>query len=468
MKDIISIDIGSTYTKGIILKEDHGSLNIQSRFQCPTAENLSESFLSVLNELCQKKISEKSDIPDNFEIYTSSSAKGGLAICAIGLVPELTLSIAKLIALSAGARIVSEYSFKLNEEHIADLVQQKPDIILFSGGTDGGNEKYLIHNARVLGESDIQSTILYCGNNALHSKIRSTLKHKNLIITENVMPLINEINSEAAHNAIGNIFMDTIIQGKGLGRINEITGKEPIPTPKAVIDLVDAMYSNEIMDSFALIDMGGATTDCYSCINGLPKNDSVILRGIEEPHITRSVEGDLGMRVTARATADSCKDYIEKLILKKGLSIDGFNSYITQISSCHEYLPKNKREKDYDNILAQSAVHYSIHRHSGFFQKTYTPSGKRYLQKGKDLREIKYIIGTGGYLSKNPSPLFDAMGPIFTDNGHEILVPENPQYLSDSNYIFPLLGNCAANYSEGAAMCAYNALDKVTIHVEDQ
>jgi len=467
MKDIISIDIGSTYTKGISLKEDHGSLNVLSSYQTSTKDNLSESFSTVLSELCNKKISQKSDIPHETEIYTSSSAKGGLSICAIGLVPELTLSISKLVALSAGARITGEYTFKLNEDHITELQKSNPDIILFSGGTDGGNEEYLIYNARLLGQSDIESIILYCGNNALHPKIKDALKNKNLVITENVMPRINEMNPQGAHDAIRNIFMDTIVQGKGLGKINEITGKEPIPTPSALLNLVEALHQNEIMESFAIIDLGGATTDCYSSIDGMPKNDSIILRGIPEPHITRSVEGDLGMRVSAKATVESCKKFIDNLCDEKHLSKEGFLSHISHISSNHAYLPQKKREENYDEILAKAAVHYSLRRHSGFLQLTYTPSGKRYLQRGKDLRGVEYIIGTGGYLSKNPSPLNAAKGPIYADNGYEILVPENPQYLTDSSYIFPLLGNCAATYSEGAAICAKDALNKVPLSREN-
>lgn len=51
-----------------------------------------------------------------------------------------------------------------------------------------------------------------------------------------------------------------------------------------------------------LFDMGGATTDVYSAHREAPQAGTM-LRGLPEPEIKRSVEGDLGMRVSAQSTA---------------------------------------------------------------------------------------------------------------------------------------------------------------------
>jgi uncharacterized protein (TIGR01319 family) len=70
----------------------------------------------------------------------SSSAKGGLAVAAMGLVPSITLESAKVTAHSAGAKIAQYYSYKLNRHDIRALEDSPPDILLFTGGTDGGEE----------------------------------------------------------------------------------------------------------------------------------------------------------------------------------------------------------------------------------------------------------------------------------------------------------------------------------------
>ncbi|MCZ5770918.1 glutamate mutase L [Escherichia coli] len=70
----------------------------------------------------------------------SSSAKGGLAVAAMGLVPSITLETAKVTAHSAGAKIAQYYAYKLNRRDIRALEETQPDILLFTGGTDGGEE----------------------------------------------------------------------------------------------------------------------------------------------------------------------------------------------------------------------------------------------------------------------------------------------------------------------------------------
>ena len=95
-------------------------------------------------------------------LYTSS-AKGGLAVAALGLVPSITLETAKVTAHSAGAKIAQYYSYKLNRRDIQALEETQPDILLFTGGTDGGEESYGLNNARVLAESKLDCAIIYAG-----------------------------------------------------------------------------------------------------------------------------------------------------------------------------------------------------------------------------------------------------------------------------------------------------------------
>ena len=82
----------------------------------------------------------------------------------MGLVPSITLETAKVTAHSAGAKIAQYYSYKLNRRDIQALEETQPDILLFTGGTDGGEESYGLNNARVLAESKLDCAIIYAGN----------------------------------------------------------------------------------------------------------------------------------------------------------------------------------------------------------------------------------------------------------------------------------------------------------------
>ncbi|MCG8571886.1 MAG: glutamate mutase L, partial [Spirochaetes bacterium] len=83
MKKLVSIDIGSTYTKGILLQLDQGRASILQKKNVPTSiADLGQGFFEVYHTLVEEK-SENSEI----EVYFSSSAKGGLSIAAIGIVP---------------------------------------------------------------------------------------------------------------------------------------------------------------------------------------------------------------------------------------------------------------------------------------------------------------------------------------------------------------------------------------------
>ena len=46
-----------------------------------------------------------------------------------------------------------------------------------------------------------------------------------------------------------------------------------------------------------VIDVGGATTDIHSIARGDPANKGVIMAGLPEPYVKRTVEGDLGVRL---------------------------------------------------------------------------------------------------------------------------------------------------------------------------
>ena len=105
------------------------------------------------------------------EFLSCSSAAGGLRMIAIGLTKALTTKAAKEAVLGAGAKLIATYSYSLNKNDIRCIDEQVPDLVLLSGGTDGGDEKNIIRNAKLLGQSGLTSPIFIAGNKSAADEV---------------------------------------------------------------------------------------------------------------------------------------------------------------------------------------------------------------------------------------------------------------------------------------------------------
>lgn len=460
-KILISVDIGSTWTKAAKFAIENNKLELIERSSVPTTVfDLVEGFLDVLQKL---HLTEKEIkcLSENEALFFSSSAKGGLKIVVVGLVPEMSLHIGKLAACSAGGKVCAAYSYQLTNSDLQAITEINPDIILLCGGTDGGNEKYIKENAKKINNLSINPTIIYAGNRVLIDELPSILINKEFKITQNVMPEYGRLNIEPAQKEIQNVFLEKIIYGKGLDKIKSKFGITPVPTPYAVYNLIKSIGENiPEWNSFAVLDMGGATTDVYTFSEPFSAEPGQILRGIQEPKLKRTVEGDLGMRVSSKFVAELGKDWIEQQLSNASYSIEKFNNYVTKINSRTEYLPSiyDSEEIFFDKLIAEICVNQSIFRHSGSNQKVFTVNGPMYVQQGKNLELISKVIGSGGYLA------FSSIIPRFYKasytNDKKVLSPVKFTYYIDKSYMFPILGNLSFKYPSVSAFYAIENIEE--------
>ena len=94
------------------------------------------------------------------------------------------------------------------------------------------------------------------------------------------------------------------------------------------------------------------------------------------------------------------------------------------------------------------ATEIGMERHVGAIESVYTPMGIIYSQVGKDLMDIKYLIGTGGILvhSNNPEKILNA--GLFSNESPNFLKPVKPQILVDKSYILSAMGLLAESYPD--------------------
>jgi uncharacterized protein (TIGR01319 family) len=442
----LAIDFGSTNTKAVALDLAAGCLLGVAQAPSTIGTNIMLGLHAALDKL---QTTIRVDPLKADHILACSSAAGGLRMVAVGLVKQLTTKVAVEAALGAGAKIVGTFSYGLSDEDVKLLEQISPDIILLTGGTDGGDEKNLINNAQALAACKINSPIVVAGNKKVASKARSCIDSggKYAVVVPNVLPELDQINIEPAREAIREIFMRRIVHAKGLDQAQALVGDIIMPTPMAVLQgarlIAEGMPEEPGLGDLIVVDVGGATTNIHSVSHNIPSRPGAILKGLPEPFAKRTVEGDLGIRYNARAIFQIAGEKLlrEKLALLKGTpSQIPLEEITTYLSEHIDSLPRNEEESLVDIALANTAVDIATRRHAGRIEEVYFPTGKAWLQQGKDLTRTKYVIGTGGILAHGKDPSSVIKAASYDLHSPESLRPMNPEYLIDKKYILYAIG----------------------------
>lgn len=419
---ILAVDFGSTYTKATAI-DGRGVAGTAKAFTT-IGTDIREGLGKALAEL------EKQTGPAEYGVrLAASSAGGGLKMVAAGLVPGLTAKAALLAAESAGAKVVKTYAYELSAAEAGEIRAAAPDLVLLSGGTDGGNKEVVLANAKTLAETDGDFAVIVAGNKTAAEGALRALESggKRAVAVPNVMPRLGELDIMPARLAIRQLFMEKIVEAKGLGQAAKMMSLPIIPTPLAA--LLAAELLAEKIGSLAAVDIGGATTDVYSVCGGEPTKGGVLPKGLPEPFAKRSVEGDLGMRyslaslVEAPPQSAGCGDFLSKCARDP--------SYVPAAGSA---------DAELDAALCAKALAIAIRRHSGYLERVYTPLGETHYQFGKDLGDVKHLVGIGGALvyAGDPAGILDRALEAARESMR--LVPQKPGYLFDRKYIFGAMG----------------------------
>ncbi len=447
MRPYLLIDFGSTYTKMTAVDLDEARLLGTARAFTTVHDGLMLGYQNALQTLTQSlgKLEYEQQL-------ACSSAAGGLKMVAIGLVPELTGEAARLAALGAGARVVGSYGYQLTSAEIVEITNLQPDLILLTGGTDGGNRENLLKNAALLAKSELMVPIILAGNKTVAAEAEEILKEagKEVYRTTNVLPKLEQLQIEPAQQLIRELFLQRIIQAKGLQEIESRLTGLTMPTPAAALAaaqcLADGTSEIRGLGELMVLDVGGATTDVHSIAEGAPRETQVYWQGLREPRVKRTVEGDLGMRYTAPAVLESFG--IEVFISKTALSEAEIRAGVEQRATEVSFLPTTAAEMVLEEALGYFAIKGAVERHVGRLTVSYTSTGMVQIQNGKDLSHLGVVIGTGGVLASNPNAGKILQGAILESERFGILKPIAPRLLVDRDYLLPTLGLLAQSQPE--------------------
>ena len=453
------IDFGSTYTKIVAIDLDR-EIMVGYAQSCTTVDtDITVGLRNALGLL-------PSSIQDAAYVckLSSSSAAGGLGMVTIGLIPEISAEAARRSALGAGAKVVKVFSFKLSAKELQEIEQIRPDIILLAGGTDGGNHEVIIENARKLSQSALSCPIVVAGNKAAADEVGEILESggKAPLITDNVMPDVNVLDVEPARAMIRKVFIDRIIEAKGLNKAKEFVEGILMPTPTAVLKaaqlLAEGDGSEKGLGDLVVIDIGGATTDVHSIGWGNPVQAGVVHKGLPEPLAKRTVEGDLGIRYNAESILKLCGQ--QSIRKNAALPHPDLVQKLECLAQDVGYVPHSAEDLDLDFALASCAAQAAMERHSGSIETLWGPQGQYFLQHGKDLTPVEHLIGTGGIFIHHPRAGEILQRTVYSPEQPFSLRPQNPNLYTDARYCLFAVGLLAERYPQVALRVAKKYLKK--------
>ena len=448
MKAVLLIDFGSTYTKVTAVDLDTEEILGTSQSFTTIETDINDGLNNAV-----KLLREQIGDIEFSEQYACSSAAGGLKMVSIGLVPELTMKAAKMASLGAGAKVMKTYAYQLTEADLEEIDEINPDIVLLTGGIDGGNKEVIVYNAGVLAKSKRNFPIVYAGNRNCASTCKEILKDKNVFICENVMPQLEQPNVEPAQKQIREIFLQEIVKAKGLSDAEKLIGDILMPTPSAMLTamklLAKGTRHEEGIGDLVGVDLGGATTDIYSMCQGLPAQSGTVLKGLRETYAKRTVEGDIGMRYSIKGIVEATD--IDRVCEISGLSERRAEELIEYLSTHTDVVPNGDEELIMlDKALASLAIETAVTRHAGHLEQYFTPMGITYMQLGKDLTQVKKVIVTGGALIRTEKTAEIAEYALYNEMQAMSLKPKKADILVDRKYILAAMGLLSTNYPEVA------------------
>jgi uncharacterized protein (TIGR01319 family) len=380
------------------------------------------------------------------EIYACSSAAGGLKMTVHGLVYDMTARAAREAALGAGAVLHMVTAGPISGTDLEKTAAIKPNIILLAGGVDYGERQIILDNARKLASLNLPIPLIYAGNIAIQEDVRRIFcgSQFELVVVDNVYPRIDELNIEPTRRAIQAAFEKHIVHAPGMSHIRDLVGGPIVPVPGAVLNGAIALYQH--LGDLIVFDVGGATSDLHSVTPGSDEINSILLA--PEPLAKRSVEGDLGVYVNAKNVISLIGE--QDLAVKLGT---------LNLSELIVPIPKTAKEIAFAQELTQAAVDNALERHAGRISYIYGPGGRMKVARGKDLTRVKYVIGTGGALTRLPLGR-DILAGALKRRDPSLLTP-NPQsarVLLDTNYIMAAAGVLAQRHPEAAVRLMLDSL----------
>lgn len=331
--------------------------------------------------------------------------------------------------------MVAVYAASRHDD-LAGVPDSDPDVVLLTGGTDGGNPEPILACARALSTA-WSGPVVVAGNVEARDDVAALLAGNPLVVAPNIVPRIGVLAPEGARTAIRELFLSHVIGGKHLSSRDHFLDMVQGATPDVV--LTGAELLAEVAGDTVVVDVGGATTDVHSVVELDPEDAGLSREVVASTRVTRTVEGDLGMRWSAVSTAEAA----------------GRDDLLEAATRRHEdpgFVPADDVESDLDEELAHEAVGLALRRHAGRSKVVVSPEGRVVERSGKDLREVGLLVASGGVLRHGRPGVADRIfaGSVGADVDGGWQLPRRAEITVDSDYVLAAAGLLAVRHRNAA------------------
>ncbi len=461
---ILATDCGSTTTKAILIEKRDGEYRLIVRGEAPTTveapfEDVTKGVLNAVGEV--EELSNRKLIDDDgriispangnvgTDVYIStSSAGGGLQMMVAGVVRSMTAESAERAALGAGSivmDVIASNDKRLPHQQIERIRALRPDMILLSGGIDGGTTTHVVEIAELVSAADpkprlgsgYKLPVIYAGNKDAREPVKDTLGDKvDLKIVDNLRPVLERENLAPAREEIHNLFMEHVMaQAPGYRKLMEWSDAPIMPTPGAVGLIIKTIADMENIEAVG-VDIGGATTDVFSVFRPEANREGVF---------NRTVSANLGMsysisNVFAEATLPMVMRWVPFHMDERDLRNRVKNKMIRPTT-----IPQSMEELIFEQAIAKEALRLAFIQHKNFAtvlkgvqqQRTIADAFEQSSSGATivNMMTLDMLIGSGGVLSHAPKRQQSALMLI------DSFLPEGITRLAvDSIFMMPQLG----------------------------
>jgi uncharacterized protein (TIGR01319 family) len=382
------------------------------------------------------------------DVYVStSSAGGGLQMMVAGVVRSMTAESAERAALGAGAivmDVIASNDKRLPHQQIERIRHLRPDMILLSGGIDGGTTTHVVEIAELISAADprprlgssYKLPIIYAGNKVATTEVQRVLKDKvDLKVVDNLRPVLERENLGPAREEIHELFMEHVMaQAPGYKKLMSWTDAPIMPTPGAVGLIIQTIADQYRIEALG-VDIGGATTDVFS----------VFRPGGGKPVFNRTVSANLGMsysisNVFAEATVPMVMRWVPFEMDERDLRNRVKNKMIRPTT-----IPQSLEELVFEQAIAKEALRLAFIQHKSFATTLKGVQQQRTIADAFEqsasgetivnMMSLDMLIGSGGVLSHAPRRQQSAFMMI------DAFLPEGVTRLAvDSIFMMPQLG----------------------------
>jgi len=470
---VIATDCGSTTTKAILIERQGDSFRQTYRGEAPTTveapfEDVTRGVLNAIQEVEElsgrqildgERIITPASDGQGVDIYIStSSAGGGLQMMVAGVVQSMTGESAQRAALGAGAIVMDVLAAndgRLPHQKIERIRHLRPDMVLLSGGTDGGTVSHVVELAEFIAAADpkprfgsgFQLPVIFAGNQDAREEIGKTLESKTaLSITENLRPVLERENLGPARQVIHDLFLEHVMaQAPGYRKLMSWTGAPVMPTPGAVGQIMQTIARQRDINVLG-VDIGGATTDVFSVFS----EDADA-----SPVFNRTVSANLGMsysisNVLTEAGVPGVMRWMPVAVDEADLRDRVKNKMIRPTT-----IPQTLEELQIEHAVAREALRLALVQHRELAvglkgvqsERTLSDVFDQDASGGSliDMMQLDLLVGSGGVLSHAPRRIQTAAMLV------DAFQPEGVTALAvDSIFMMPHLG-VLASVNERAA-----------------